>query len=98
MSGVGKLPLAPLIFAIIASGSVPVQGQEPYRFYGGDVSGQETNPAIEACEYEELIEKQRCNEALNKTTCIERVREECREAFAADDAEADTAERTGERR
>jgi hypothetical protein len=53
--------------------------QEPYTFYGGDIKAERKNPAIEACEYEELVEKQRCNDSLNKGACIDRIRAECRE-------------------
>ncbi len=67
--------------------------QEPYRFYGGDVEGEGKSPAVEACEYEELVEGQRCNRALNKTRCIESVREECRERAKSQEKEEEAEER-----
>ncbi len=76
--------LAALILAYIPLAAA----QDPYDFYGGEVEAERKNPAIEACEYEELVEKQRCNKSLNKTSCIPRVREECRERYGDEEPPA----------
>jgi hypothetical protein len=81
--------LASLLTALLVY--IPLTAaQDPYDFYGGEVEADRKNPAIEACEYEELVEKQRCNKSLNKSSCIPRVREECRERFG--DEEPQTTE------
>src|SRR6056297_2511716 len=50
----------------------------PYSYFGGDVDSEEKNEVIERCEYDELVEKQRCNERMNKSQCIREVHAECR--------------------
>ena len=67
--------------AVLSTWSGLAAAQEPYTFYGGDIDTERKNPAIEACEYDELVEKQRCNESLNKTACIAEVLEECRARY-----------------
>ncbi|MEE4277587.1 MAG: hypothetical protein V2I82_03875 [Halieaceae bacterium] len=75
---------------LLGSASSYALAQRPYHFYGGDVSGEGTNAAIEACEYDRLVEKHTCNNALNKNACFDRVRAACRATFAdwSGDAEA----------
>lgn len=64
---------------LLAPGSVAQEPEptEPYRFFGGDVDRTGKDARVEACEYRMLVEEQRCNKALNKTTCISRVHEAC---------------------
>jgi hypothetical protein len=50
----------------------------PYSYFGGEVDSEEKNEAIERCEYDELVEKQRCNERMNKSQCIRDIHAECR--------------------
>lgn len=59
---------------------------DQYRYYGGKIESEGKTEAMEACEYQELVEKQRCNERMNKSQCIRDVHKECRERFA-DEAE-----------
>ncbi|MEM9314128.1 MAG: hypothetical protein AAGA95_05825 [Pseudomonadota bacterium] len=79
--------VATVLFFVTASMSAAAQ--EPYRFYGGDVDSDGKTPAMEACEYEELVEKQRCNRSLNKSSCIDAVRRECRERVEGVDNKKD---------
>ncbi|MDP5053831.1 MAG: hypothetical protein NWP69_08575 [Congregibacter sp.] len=58
---------------------------QPYSYYGGDIEAAAKNPEIEACEYRELVENQRCNRRANKTACIDEVHDECREKHASQD-------------
>jgi hypothetical protein len=65
---------------------------DPYRYFGGEVEGEAKNEAIEACEYQALVEEQRCNERINKSKCIEDVHAACRQRFAAQIEEASRGE------
>ncbi len=58
------------------------QTEEPYSYYGGEIDVEEKNAAIEACEYQLLVEEQRCNLRANKSRCIKEVHRECREEYA----------------
>lgn len=51
---------------------------DPYSYYGGDIETVAKNAEIEACEYRELVEEQRCNRRVNKSICIQEVHGECR--------------------
>lgn len=55
---------------------------DPYSYYGGDVDAKAKNRAIEACEYERLVEDQACNASFNKTDCISKVHQECADRYA----------------
>jgi hypothetical protein len=61
--------------------SLPAIAQEPYRVYGEAVETPRKPPAVEACEYDELVEKQRCNARLNKSDCIREIHAECLRLF-----------------
>ncbi|MEO1078731.1 MAG: hypothetical protein AAFY29_04180 [Pseudomonadota bacterium] len=78
---------------LLVTASMSATAQDPYRFYGGDVDTDGKTPAMEACEYEELVEKQRCNRSLNKTSCIDAVRKECRERAERVENEKDSEAR-----
>ncbi|MEO0436128.1 MAG: hypothetical protein AAF098_04405 [Pseudomonadota bacterium] len=67
--------------ALLCFGS-SLAGADPYSYYGGDVDAKEKNRAIEACEYERLVEAQACNSSFNKTDCISKVHEECAKRHA----------------
>ncbi|WOJ97077.1 hypothetical protein R0137_00545 [Congregibacter brevis] len=66
------------VLGSLFSGSLFAQ-TEPYSYYGGKISTEEKNEAIEACEYQVLVEERRCNRRANKSACIEEVHLECRE-------------------
>lgn len=67
----------------LATVSTAVSAQtEPYNIYGGNIETETKNAAVEACEYQELVEAQRCNRRANKTTCIKEVHRDCREKHA----------------
>jgi hypothetical protein len=55
---------------------------DPYTYYGGKIDAAGKNAAVEECEYQELVENQRCNERVNKTECIREVHAQCKERYA----------------
>ncbi|EAQ98142.2 hypothetical protein [Congregibacter litoralis] len=67
-----------LFAASLAAASARSQ-TEPYSYYGGEIETEAKNAAIEYCEYELLVEEQRCNRRANKSACIKEVHRECRE-------------------
>ena len=79
------------VLSSVFSGSLLAQ-TEPYSYYGGEITSEEKNEAIEACEYQVLVEERRCNRRANKSACIEEVHLECREKHsdtAADEVPED---------
>ncbi|MFK8041074.1 hypothetical protein [Congregibacter sp.] len=85
LPGRHPLPLQSMLLISVMgsmfSGSLLAQ-TEPYSYYGGEISTEEKNEAIEACEYQVLVEEQRCNRRANKSACIEEVHLECREKYS----------------
>lgn len=69
-----------LLAASMAATSARSQ-TEPYSYYGGEIETEAKNVAIENCEYEVLVEEQRCNRRANKSACIKEVHRECREKY-----------------
>lgn len=80
---------AALLAGVITLCALPASADR-YSYYGGTIDTQEKNAAIEACEYTELVEKQRCNGRMNKSDCIKEIHRECRERFS--DPAADPAD------
>lgn len=81
-----------ILALLVFSYSPPSPAQtDPYRVYGNEIQSEDTNPDIEACEYRELVENQRCNRRANKSACIEEVHEKCRAEYE-DRSKASTKE------
>ncbi|WP_439100263.1 hypothetical protein [Congregibacter sp.] len=75
---------AKLIFCALAAATAApsaIAQTEPYSYYGGEIETEEKNAAIENCEYQVLVEEQRCNRRANKSACIKEVHRECREKY-----------------